>query len=192
MTVAMIQKVQMVERYISDFKEAISTKNQDKCKQLIHLVVSVYENEIDDIRRGLDSYGDGFERGTSREDVINDGIILQAKLENYKLNLQSGLHRVLRRNENSVNVIQSAQQTMQNSIVITLEQTLADVYGLPETVLTTDEKEHLCGKLATLSAEKNKKIRWEKAQKILKWVADKSIELGKVALPYILQAIQNT
>lgn len=192
MSVAMELKVQMVERYISDFKEAISTKNQDKCKQLIHLVVSVYENEIDDIRRGLDSYGDGFERGTSREGVINDGIILQAKLENYKLNLQSGLHRVLRRKENSVNVIQSAQQTMQNSIVVTLEQTLADVYELPETVLTKNEKELLCGKLATLSAEKNTKKRWEKAQGILKWVADKSIELGKVALPYILQAIQNT
>lgn len=192
MTATMVRKVEMVERYISDLREAIFAKNQEKCKQLIHLVVSVYENEIDDIRRGLDSYGFGFERGASHEDVIYDGIILQAKLENYKLNLQSGLHRVLRRSENSVNVIQSAQQTMQNSIVVTLEQTLADVYELPETALTKDEKELLCGKLATLSAEKNTKKRWEKAQGILKWVADKSIELGKVALPYILQAIQNT
>ena len=34
--------------------------------------------------------------------------------------------------------------------------------------------------------------KWEKAQGVLKWIAEKGFEVGKIALPYVLQAVFNT
>ena len=125
-------------------------------------------------------------------DFIGDANILRAKLQNYRINLLTGLHKEFRNGDNSVNVTQNVQQAMQNSISISLEQTVSDINSLPQESLSDEDKEILCGKLASLSAEKSKESKWEKAQGVLKWIAEKGFDVGKIALPYVLQATFNT
>ena len=60
---------------------------------------------------------------------------------------------------------------------------------LPESVLSTDDKALLTGKLTQISFEKEPESRWEKAKGALKWIAEKGIEVGIAALPYIVQAL---
>ena len=38
--------------------------------------------------------------------------------------------------------------------------------------------------------EKDKTTKWEKAKEILKWIADKSVDVGIAALPYIWEIIK--
>ena len=189
---AMDEKIQKLDEYIEKLDNAIESNNESEAGQLRHEIISVYEYEIDGIRNGLEAFNPSRAFVAFSPNNVKDAKILRAKLQNYKLNLKSGLHTVLRGNDSSVNVVQNNQQEMHSNITITLQQTISDINSLPEDILSDEEKEILCGKLATLSAEKNSKSRWEKAQGILKWIAEKSFELGKVALPYILQAIQNT
>ena len=189
MTHTMEEKIQMLDDYISQLDESVANKNEVEAEQLRYEIIAVYENEVDGLRRGLDAYSPDRELVSRPYDNISDAKILCAKLKNYKFNLKSGLYKVSQGIDNSVNVIQTTNQEMQSSISITLDQVTYDINSLSGSVLSKEEKEILCGKLATLSAEKNEKSRWEKAQEILKWVADKSVELGKVALPYVLQAI---
>ena len=189
---AMDKKIQKIDEYIEKLDYVIEINNESEAGQLRREIIAVYEHEIKGIRNGLDAYSADRALVSRPYNDVRDARLLRAKLDNYKINLKTGLHTVLRGNDSSVNVIQNNQQEMHSSITITLQQTISDINSLPENILSNEEKEILCGKLATLSAEKNSKSRWEKAQGILKWIADKSIELGKVALPYVLQAIQNT
>ena len=50
----------------------------------------------------------------------------------------------------------------------------------------------LSGKLASISAEKDKEKRWEKISSALKWIAEKGIQVGIAALPYITKALEAT
>ena len=122
MTHAMEEKIQLLDEYIEKLDEAISKKSDELAKQLRHEIVAVYENEIDGIRSGLDAYSPHHVYMTTPVDNIGDATILRAKLYNYKLNLASGLHKLLRNNDNSVNVTQNVQQAMKNSISISLDQ----------------------------------------------------------------------
>ena len=192
MSHAMDQKNEMLDNYIEKLDDAISKGNGELAKQLRREIVAVYENEIDGIRSGLDAYSPHHVYMPTPIDNIGDATILRAKLYNYKLNLASGLHKLLRNNDNSVNVTQNVQQDVQNNISISLEQTVSDINSLPQESLSDEEKEILLGKLASLSAEKSKESKWEKAQGVLKWIAEKGFEVGKIALPYVLQTVFNT
>ena len=125
-------------------------------------------------------------------DYIGDARILKAKLENYKLNLLSGLYNEFRGSDSAINVTQNVHQQTSNTISISLEQTVSDINSLPQDSLSDEDKEILCGKLASLSAEKTKESKWEKAQGVLKWIAEKGFEVGKIALPYVLEAVFKT
>lgn len=189
---AMDKKIQKLDEYIEKLDNAIESNNESEAEQLRREIIAVYEYEIDGIRNGLDAYSADRALVSRPYNDVHDARLLRAKLENYKLNLESGLYTVRCGNDSAVNIVQNNQQEMHSNITITLQQTISDINSLPENILSDEDKEILCGKLATLSAEKNSKSQWEKAQGILKWIANKSFELGKVALPYVLQAIQNT
>ena len=48
----------------------------------------------------------------------------------------------------------------------------------------------LNGKLMSIETATDKPTRWEKAKNVLKWIAEKSIEVGIAALPYIVEALK--
>lgn len=192
MTHAMEEKIQMLEEYIGKLTEAIETSNTVSAKHLQKEVIAVYDNEIDGLRNELDNYSIVHSFGETPVDFIHDAKLLSAKLRNYKINLTSGLHKIFRNDEGAVNVTQNVQQKVQNNITISLEQTVSDINSLPQGVLSDEDKEILCGKLASLSTQKTTVSKWEKAQNVLKWIAEKGFEVGKIALPYVLQTVFNT
>ena len=92
--------------------------------------------------------------------------------------------------EGAVNITQTTSQTQNTNVSINFEQTIETINNLPEDVLSDEEKELLNGKLASLSTCKTKESRWEKAKGILKWIADKGVQVGTAALPYIMKMIE--
>ena len=181
----------MLDSYIQQLAQAVESNDVKAAKTLQNEIISVYDNEIDGIKTGLDNYNTDFFM-TKLPDFIGDARILRAKLQNYKLNLLSGLYGEFRSRDNAIKVTQSVQQQANTSISISLEQTVSNINSLSQESLSDDDKEILCGKLASLSAEKSKDSKWEKAQGALKWIAEKGFEVGKIALPYILQTVFNT
>jgi hypothetical protein len=94
--------------------------------------------------------------------------------------------------EGGIYVNQIAEQKMDATFQITLEQVVETINELSEDALSDEEKEILNGKLASLSATKgkDKKTRWETAKGILKWIADKGVDVGIATLPYIVAALK--
>ena len=181
----------MLDSYIRQLTQAVESNDITAAKTLQNEIISVYDHEIDGIRTGLDNYSTVLSTSKS-VNFLGDARILRSKLENYKLNLLSGLYDKFRSHDNAIKVTQSVQQQTNNNITISLEQTVSDINSLPQESLSDEEKEILLGKLASLSVEKSKESKWEKAQGVLKWIAEKGFEVGKIVLPYVLQTVFNT
>ena len=62
---------------------------------------------------------------------------------------------------------------------------------LSEKNLSDDEKEKLISDLIKLKLATDKNKIWDNAKNILKWLTDKSVEVGIAALPYISDIIKN-
>ncbi len=46
-------------------------------------------------------------------------------------------------------------------------------------------------RLNQMSEGSSREAIWTKAVSVIKWIADKGVEVGIAALPYIIQALQN-
>lgn len=183
----MTQKALAIDKYIRKLDEIINTGNISNARQLIREIVAVYESEIKDIRSQLDMYS---MVRSDNPDFTNDATILKAKLSNYKLNLVTGLYEYLGKTGKGFQVSQSVNQSVTTNVEITLDNTVSIINNLPAEVLSDDEKVYLSGILATINAASDKPTRWERAKNALKWIAEKGIEVGVAALPYIVEALK--
>lgn len=74
---------------------------------------------------------------------------------------------------------------------VTFNQIVRTINQLDDSILESDDKEALISLLQELdSAQKTKESKWNKAKGILKWLADKSVDVGIAALPYILDNLR--
>lgn len=191
MTYAMEEKLKMIDKYIMELNTAVQENNTVDAKKLQKEIIAVYNSEIELLKDGLDNYNmANIWGGDSPVDYIGDARVLSAKLTNYKINLTSGLYRRLKDSNGTVNVTQQVRQDMTNTVTVSLEQTIKNINELPASELSDQDKEILNGKLASISAENDKQKRWEKVGNTLKWLAEKGIEVGVVALPYIVKALE--
>ena len=164
-------------------EDAITKKDVGKAKELQTEIIAVYEPEIDSLKSELDNYSFTHYGASTPVDYIGDAKLLRAKLQNYKLTLASGLYKPFQGTDGAVTVTQHVNQDVSATVVVTFEQTIHNIQELPESVLSDEEKEMLSGKLASISAEKDKEKRWEKISSALKWIAEKGIQVGIAALP---------
>ena len=192
MTHFMEEKIKVLEGYICALDDAITKKDVGKAKELQTEIIAVYEPEIDSLKSKLDNYSFTHYGASTPVDYIGDAKLLRAKLQNYKLNPASGLYKPFQGVDGAVTVTQHVNQDVSTSVVINLEQTIHSILQLPESVLSDDEKEILSGKIASISAEKDREKRWEKVSGVLKWIADKGIQVGIAALPYITKMLEAT
>ena len=120
---------------------------------------------------------------------LGDIRLLKAHLINHKANLENNLSFI----EGVTSQIFNIHQTQKTdvSITITLEQTINLIESIPDEKLSPDEKEQLEGKLSKLGTEKEKSKVWDKTQSVLKWIADKGVEVGIAVLPYIVEMLKN-
>lgn len=179
-------KVKIIQQYMEEADEVLSERNNQKMETYIKKIVGIYSEEIPSIRQSLRFYTVG-----DKASLPTDIEFLKSKLLNYKINLESGLYMVFSgKTEGAVNITQTTSQTQNTNVSINFEQTIETINNLPEDVLSDEEKELLNGKLASLSTCKTKESCWEKAKGILKWIADKGVQVGTAALPYIMKMIE--
>lgn len=192
---AIAEKEKLIDSYIARCDNTIDRMEASKLQEEI---IGVFGNEIQNIRASLDrgSYGVG---NFVPVDYCGNIKLLKAKLVNHKINIKQGNTFVnddsgkgSKNGQASVVVQQYNNQSMSSnvSVSITLEQTIENINQLPESALSSDDKELLAGKLAQISVDKEPESRWEKAKGALKWIADKSVEVGIAALPYIVEALK--
>lgn len=183
----MDEKIAIIENYIFQADQIIESGNVELAKNFQREVIAVYREEIAGITDGLDNYN--YWKNSEAVDFLGDVKLLKMKLTNYKTNLKSGLLKVLGNSEGmAITVAQNATQT--TTVTITLEQIIENIQAIPDDVLDAEEKDALSGKLAIISAEKDKQSKWDKIKDVLKWLGDKSVEVGIAALPYIAQALK--
>lgn len=191
MTHFMEEKLKMLDKYINELNAAVEEKNTANAKRLQTEVIAVYDSEIESLKNELDNYNIAKHwGGNTTVDYIGDARLLSAKLVNYKLNLASGLYRHFKDADGTVNVTQQVSQDVTNTVTVSLEQTIKNINELPSSELSDQDKEILNGKLASISVENDKQKRWDKVGSVLKWIAEKGIEVGTVALPYIVKALE--
>ena len=191
MTRFMEEKLKMLDNYIKELSTAVEKNNTADAKRLQKEVIAVYDSEIESLKNNLDNYNIAVHwGGNTPVDYIGDARLLSAKLLNYKLNLASGLYRHFKDADGTVNVTQQVSQDVTNTVTVSLEQTIKNINELPSSELSDQDKEILNGKLASISIEDDKQKRWEKVGNVLKWIAEKGIQVGTVALPYIVKALE--
>ena len=190
MTHFMEEKIKILEDYICMLEDAITKKDVGKAKELQTEIIAVYEPEIDSLKSELDNYSFTHYGASTPVDYIGDAKLLRAKLQNYKLNLASGLYKPFQGADGAgtVTVTQHVNQDVCTEVVITLDQVISSIQDLPETELSAEDKDILSGKIAAISSEKDK----EKRSGTLKWIAEKGIQVGIAALPYIAKALEAT
>ncbi len=193
MTHYMEEKLQMLESYIDKLETAVSQNDNAKAKTLQKEIIAVYEPEIASLRSLLDSQDvSHLLPNATPVDYIGDAKLLQKKLQNYRLNLVTGIYKPFQSSDGAVTVTQQVNQDVSTEVVITLDQVISSIQDLPETALSAEDKDILSGKLAAISSEKDKEKRWEKVSGSLKWIAEKGIQVGIAALPYIAKALEAT
>lgn len=184
-------KIEMLDYYIKKADEIIASNDINDARIFQNEIIAVYENEIKNIREMLDSYSWATSLDNHKVDYIGDVKLLKAKLINYKNNLETGLYKeFLPYKANTLNVTQNSSQNMNNTVQITFEQTISAVEKLSDEILSQTDKEILLGKLTAISNTNDKSTRWEKIRDILKWIANRGIEVGIAALPYIVEVMK--
>lgn len=178
-----LEKCERIDDYIQKIDEQLEHFNIDEAKELQTIIIGVYSSELSGIYVGIDRYG-------GDEGVRQNLIVLRGKLNNHKDNLRAGLFSGKATQNSAVYVNQSVNQEVSTTVSVSLESTISLINELPKAVLSDDDKDTLNGKLASISAEQQKERRWEKAKNTLKWIADKGIEVGIAALPYIVKMLE--
>ena len=194
MTHSMEEKIRTIDGYIEHLEDSISTSDSKKAENLQTEIIAVYEPEIAGLKVNLDNYSVSHIYLNNPVDYIGDAKLLKAKLQNYKLNLASGLYKPFQGADGAgtVTVTQHVNQDVCTEVVITLDQVISNIQGLPETEFSAEDKDILSGKIAAISSEKDKEKRWEKVSGTLKWIAEKGIQVGIAVLPYIAKALEAT
>ena len=193
MTHFMEEKLQMLESYINKLDTAVSENDIAKARALQREIIAVYDPEIESLRGGLDSQSISHSfKNSPPVDYIGDARLLRVKLQNYRLNLASGIYKPFQNSDGAVTVTQHVSQDVSTSVIVNLEQAIHNIQELPESVLSSEEKEILTGEIASISAEKDKEKRWGKVCSALKWIAEKGIQVGIAALPYITKMLEET
>lgn len=179
----MNSKIEIINEYIEKCEKCT---NLD-AKKLSEEIIAVYGNEIKGITKNLHSYT--LKPRNMPTNYLGDIRLLKAHLINHKANLENNLSFI----EGVTSQIFNIHQTQKTdvSITITLEQTINLIESIPDEKLSPDEKEQLEGKLSKLGTEKEKSKVWDKTQSVLKWIADKGVEVGIAVLPYIVEMLKN-
>ena len=180
----MDEKTKWIESYIKRCDDIERQNNASEANDLVEEILSVFLPELPQIGAYV------FVSEDSNVKKANRNIsLVRAKLKNYILNLRCGLQKHLYA-DNGIHVEQTTMQNVENTVSVSVTQTAEMINRLPDSVLTSDEKELLNGKLMSIETSPDKSTRWEKAKSALKWIAEKSIEVGTAALPYIVEALK--
>lgn len=185
-------KIENLEKYIAACDDIRNGENEKE--RFIEEIFAIYDDEISNLRSGLDMYE--WHTDSNVTDYDGDIIKIKAKLINYKDNLEMEEQKrkdeleLARLKQGNINVSANANNTNNINIKITLDQAIENINQIPDDIMTKDEKEDLEDKLSGIDAAvksgKKEKAK-EKICGVLKFLADKGADALIVMLPYIGQ-----
>ncbi|WP_313128488.1 hypothetical protein [Anaerocolumna sp.] len=189
-------KIQDIEELVEKCEDVIIHDYTSTAKELVDHIISVYSNDIPNYRTGLDLYEFvAFSTdSTISIDYMGDLKKLKAKLINYKYELEEkelarkealeiqrmNAQGIIIHNDNS----SYASAYSNVTITVTLEQTM----GKLDKILPKEELNDLEDKLATLELVMKKGDKEKssiKMSNVLKFIADKGIDVAIAVLPYL-------
>lgn len=182
--------VKLIDEYILKCKDNIKlfdeyrSKNQSyfllekNSGDLIETILNTFVKDIDQSR--LEYFYD------KSPDYVKDLTNLKCQLEGLKARK---LDEEKTSKESLISIIQN--QTNTQVVNISFEQTVNAVKSIPENELSADEKKELLEKLKKLESDKDKSEIWKTAQSVLKWIADKGVDVAIAVLPYIVEVLKN-
>lgn len=181
-------KIGILNSYISKSTRLITENNTSEAEKLVVEIVNVFENEINNIANGLDTYFCG-----KNPDYINDLSLLKAKLNNYRGDLKRGISS--ERTQQSIPTININNTSNANALSnatsqtnITYEQTIKDINTLPTDIMTKEDKDDLEDKLAALKLaidSKDKEKIGTKLMNVLNLVVTKGPEVALIVSKFI-------
>ncbi len=200
-------KLELIQGFISRCDKAIENNDKLMAKELQTEIIGVFDKEIPGLRSMLDNYSVYLNGHTV--DWLGDIKLLRVKLLNHLINLQEQERDKNRELEiaklkavqiNNTNTAANANQNAASADAqasanaqLTFEQVIEMITELPEEVLSAEEKEMLEDKLAAVEANKKAKSKGKLAEKVgtvLKYIADKGVEVLIAVLPYLGQIAQ--
>lgn len=184
-----MEKKELIDKYIEQCDTVIDNKNAHR---LVDDIIAVFHAEIPDIVLNLDLGRITYENINNQDKIyINDIRRLKLKLENYRVNVEMEEEKEKRKLEELK--IQKTILTINNTntlnVEVNFEQARAKVNNL--TNMQQSEIDEILEKINQLekiikSTDKKEK-KWENSKNIMKWIADKGVDVGIALLPLLLQ-----
>lgn len=189
-----------VQKYIADCEKCLIEQDVKKAEELENAIIAVFSDDIKGIKGGLDRYkARVYSVGTVvKYDYLGDIKILKAKLEYYKAGLEDERTETINVpltpsiNINNVNENSNAANAT-NVTQVTYEQVVESIQSLSDSSLTNAEKEELEDKIGAieLALRNQDKVKaMNKIGAVLRFIAEKGIEVGIAVLPYLGQISQ--
>ncbi|MGX8834725.1 hypothetical protein ACWG0P_10975 [Amedibacillus sp. YH-ame6] len=194
-------KLEYVHGYIDKCNMVIKSNNIKEAELLQDEIIGIFENEIKEIRNMLSAYSPlAFDE--KNVDYIKDIELLKQKLTNYYYNMEDAKEKrdyelelaKLKQPQVSAyaesNPIQSS--ILKANLTVNLEQTIEKLNNLSEDELSTKEKEELKKRIVSLEDSRSKGDKnksWEIIKEILKFIADKGVDVAIASLPFIASKI---
>ena len=179
----------IVKEYYPDIEDGLIEK-------FVYRVVNTYMKEVPNI-----DYCTRRDFG-KKEGMIDSLDTLKLMLSNYKDQLEDSSKMITigdRQPQINIHTTQTNNQKQSVYIAISLDQVIDNIYQIPDSLVSDEEKDLLIGKLQSIEKLSNtpnqdKSKIWDKAKGILLWIADKSVDAGIALLPtipYVIQTLQN-
>ena len=181
----------MVKADIQEIDECLESKQENMYWDLFLKLNGRYQACVKDWFKGM--WGENKESTNVNIGFLEDSHaslydnlkLIKAKLETYqyRMNAVSPAEPTTQVNVTNTNTI---------GINLTFDEAREDVKNM--TSLTDADTDEILKRIQELekvvNSGESKKSKWEKAKPVLKWLADKSFDIGKIILPLILK-IQN-
>ena len=181
------QFLEMVNDDIARIECAIVSGYKQSQWDLFRQLDGRYQSCIADFYRGMwwaDLEGKWLNFASLEENpdqVLDNLKLIKSKLEAFRFGANAAQLPALPSTQ--VNV------TTNFHVEVTFEQVRSQIEDM--TSLTTQETEEILEKITeiekTVNSNENKKTKWEKVKPVLKWIADKSLDVGIKLIPLIMK-----
>lgn len=198
-----MDKFEFIKSYINRCDEVIASGSIADADKLQDEIIGIFESQITDIKNMLDNYSLAGVYDSNRQvDFIGDIKLIKQKLINYAISLEDNQNKMkyelelarLKQPQLSAHAEANPTQTAtaMSYVTITIEQVIKQLEKIPEDSLTNTDKDILKEYLFSLEGikvAKDKNKFWGKAKEILKFIADKGIDVAIATLPYIIAGL---
>lgn len=185
-------KISFIQSFIDRIDDAVATNNVDKAKRLQSEIISTFASDIPNITSQLDARA-----GYHVYRQLNGKIDTPIKyiedlgiLRNRLMKLQLDIKEAPKESPSSPLISLTQIQNQTTSIQVDFDLTISTIEKLPDTSLSQEDKEILLGKLTSLKGCSDKGAKRDKSKGILKWLADKGVDVAIAVLPYIISVLK--